>query len=109
MIEACKALELETVASMPFAMGDGFKKYALSDMLDFVSKKMNHVIVGSKNPKHIEEILRCWRGNLSECSGRQRFSGTDLVEIAKCNNVSKRTIYRYKAYYEEMKEAESEK
>lgn len=31
------------------------------------------------------------------------------VEIAKCNNVSKRTIYRYKAYYEEMKEAESEK
>lgn len=109
MIEACKALELETVASMPFAMGDGFKKYALSDMLDFVLKKMNHVIVGSKNPKHIEEILRCWRGNLSECSGRQRFSGTDLVEIAKCNNVSKRTIYRYKAYYEEMKEAESEK
>ena len=109
MIEACKALELETVASMPFAMGDGFKKYALSDMLDFVLKKMNHVIVGSKNPKHIEEILRCWRGNFSECSGRQRFSGTDLVEIAKCNNVSKRTIYRYKAYYEEMKEAESEK
>lgn len=109
MIEACKALELETVASMPFAMGDGFKKYALSDMLDFVLKKMNHVIVGSKNPKHIEEILRCWRGNLSECSGRQRFSGTDLVEIAKRNNVSKRTIYRYKAYYEEMKEAESEK
>ena len=48
-------------------------------------------------------------GNLSECSGRQRFSGTDLVEIAKRNNVSKRTIYRYKAYYEEMKEAESEK
>ena len=39
MIEACKALELETVASMPFAMGDGFKKYALSDMLDFVLKK----------------------------------------------------------------------
>ena len=76
MIEACKALELETVASMPFAMGDGFKKYALSDMLDFVLKKMNHVIVGSKNPKHIEEILRCWRGNFSECSGRQRFSGT---------------------------------
>ena len=36
-------------------------------------------------------------------------SGMDLVEIAKRNNVSKRTIYRYKAYYEEMKEAESEK
>lgn len=32
-------------------------------------------------------------------------SGMDLVEIAKRNNVSKRTIYRYKAYYEEMKEA----
>ena len=26
-----------------------------------------------------------------------------MVEIAKCNDVSERTIYRYKAYYDQMK------
>ena len=29
-----------------------------------------------------------------------------MVEIAKWNNVSERTIYRYKAYYDKMKEKE---
>lgn len=33
-------------------------------------------------------------------------SGMTMVEIAKRNNVSERTIYRYKAYYVKMKEAE---
>lgn len=33
-------------------------------------------------------------------------SGMTMVEIAKRNNVSERTIYRYKAYYDKMKEAE---
>ena len=32
--------------------------------------------------------------------------GMTMVEIAKRNNVSERTIYRYKAYYDKMKEAE---
>ena len=32
-----------------------------------------------------------------------------MVEIAKRNNVSERTIYRYKAYYDKMKEAEDNK
>ena len=32
-------------------------------------------------------------------------SGMTMVEIAKQNNVSERTIYRYKAYYDEMREA----
>ena len=31
-------------------------------------------------------------------------SGMTMVEIAKRNNVSERTIYRYKAYYEKMRE-----
>ena len=31
-------------------------------------------------------------------------SGMTMVEIAKRNNVSERTIYRYKAYYDKMKE-----
>ena len=33
-------------------------------------------------------------------------SGMTMVEIAKRNNVSERTIYRYKAYYDKMKEAD---
>ena len=33
-------------------------------------------------------------------------SGMSMVEIAKRNNVSERTIYRYKAYYDKMKEKE---
>ena len=32
-------------------------------------------------------------------------SGMTMVEIAKRNDVSERTIYRYKAYYDKMKEA----
>lgn len=32
--------------------------------------------------------------------------GMTIVEIAKRNNVSERTIYRYKAYYDEMKKVE---
>ena len=32
-------------------------------------------------------------------------SGMTMVEIAKQNNVSERTIYRYKAYYDKMREA----
>ena len=31
-------------------------------------------------------------------------SGMTMIEIAKRNNVSERTIYRYKAYYDELKE-----
>ena len=30
-------------------------------------------------------------------------SGMTMVEIARRNNVSERTIYRYKAYYDELK------
>ena len=33
-------------------------------------------------------------------------NGMTMVEIAKRNNVSERTIYRYKAYYDKMKEVE---
>ena len=31
-------------------------------------------------------------------------NGMDMIEIAKRNNVSERTIYRYKAYYDKMRE-----
>jgi len=33
-------------------------------------------------------------------------SGMKMVEIAKRNNVSERTIYGYKAYYDKMKKKE---
>ena len=32
--------------------------------------------------------------------------GMTMVDIAKRNHVSERTIYRYKAYYDKVKEAE---
>ena len=35
-------------------------------------------------------------------------SGMTIVEIAKRNNVSERTIYRYKAYYDKMKKKEEQ-
>lgn len=35
-------------------------------------------------------------------------SGMTMAEIAKRNHVSERTIYRYKAYYDKMKENEEE-
>ena len=35
-------------------------------------------------------------------------SGMTMVEIAKRNNVSERTIYRYKAYYDKIKEKEEQ-
>ncbi len=34
-------------------------------------------------------------------------SGMTMVDIAKRNNVSERTIYRYKAYYDKIKETEN--
>ncbi len=33
--------------------------------------------------------------------------GMTMVEIAKRNHVSERTMYRYKAYYEEMQKADT--
>ena len=33
-------------------------------------------------------------------------SGITMVEIAKRNNVSERTIYRYKAYYDKVNKKE---
>lgn len=57
MLEACRKLGFETVASMPFAMGDGLEKYSVEEMLSFALDGMEHVIVGSKNTKHIQEII----------------------------------------------------
>ena len=57
LIEACHRLGFETVGSMPLAMGDGLEKYSLDKLLKFVLDGMDHIIVGSKNIEHIEEII----------------------------------------------------
>ena len=36
-------------------------------------------------------------------------SGMTMVEIARRNNVSERTVYRYKAYYDQINETEKAK
>lgn len=56
-IEACKRLGLETVGSMPFAMGEGFEMYSHEKLLRFALAALDHVIVGSKNVEHIKENL----------------------------------------------------
>ena len=72
-----------------------------------------------ENAKLREELEYCRNRKLS---GRQKHnakwmaiyndfvvgyeSGMTMVEIAKRNNVSERTIYRYKAYYDKLSEKE---
>lgn len=58
LAEACHKLGLETVASMPFAMGDALKNHSVKELLEFALNGTDHVIVGSKNVKHIEEVLQ---------------------------------------------------
>ena len=58
LAEACHRLGLETVASMPFAMGDALKNHSVKELLEFALCGTDHVIVGSKNVKHIEEIMQ---------------------------------------------------
>lgn len=58
LAEACHRLGLETIASMPFAMGDALKNHSVKELLEFALSGTDHVIVGSKNVKHNEEILK---------------------------------------------------
>ena len=57
LVDACKELGLDTVGSMPLAMGDGFEKYSIKELLEFAQAGVDHIIVGSKNINHIKEIL----------------------------------------------------
>ena len=57
------------------------------------------------------QVLRVFVQNFYVAVGYNDFvigyeSGMTMVEIAKRNNVSERTIYRYKAYYDKMKKKE---
>ena len=85
---------------------------------------MEKVITLEKALKRIEE-LENENAELREnrkLSGRQKHnakwmaiyndfvagyeSGMTMIEIARRNNVSERTIYRYKAYYDKMRKVE---
>ena len=73
-----------------------------------------------KENAELREVLEYYRNR--KLSGRQKHNakwmaiyndfvvgyeaGMTMVEIAKRNNVSERTIYRYKAYYDKVREVE---
>ena len=57
LAEACRRLNFETVASMPFAMGNALKQYSVRELLEFALGGADHVIVGSKSKEHIRELL----------------------------------------------------
>ncbi|MBE5901329.1 MAG: aldo/keto reductase [Lachnospiraceae bacterium] len=57
MIEACHALGLTVVGSMPYAMGDGFTRRTASEMLQFALDGVDIVNVGSSSIEHISEAL----------------------------------------------------
>ena len=57
LADACRRLGLETEASMPFAMGSAFRDHSVQELLTFALGGADHVIVGSKNPDHIRELL----------------------------------------------------
>ena len=57
LAEACRRLGFETVASMPFAMGEALKEHSAGELLEFALGGADHVIVGSKSTEHIRELL----------------------------------------------------
>lgn len=85
-----------------------------------MSKKIEEL---EKENKKLREELEYYRNR--KVSGRQRHnakwmaiyndfvagyeSGMTMVEIARRNNVSERTAYRYKAYYDQINETEKAK
>ena len=57
LTEACRRLGLETEASMPFAMGGALQNHSVQELLAFAFGGADHVIAGSKNTAHIQELL----------------------------------------------------
>lgn len=58
MIEACHTLGLTVVGSMPYAMGHGFDRFTVSEMLRFALDGVDIVNVGSCNIEHISEAIQ---------------------------------------------------
>ena len=85
-----------------------------------LEKALNKIEELEKENAALREELEYFRNR--KVSGRQKHNakwmaiyndfvvgyenGMTMVEIAKRNHVSERTIYRYKAYYDKMKKVE---
>ena len=81
---------------------------------------LNRIAELEKENADLREELEYYRNR--KLSGRQKHNakwmaiyndfvagyedGMTMVEIAKRNNVSERTIYRYKAYYDKVRQVE---
>ena len=57
----------------------------------------------SGRKKHDEKWMNAYNDFVACYEG-----GMTMLEIAKRNNVSERTIYRYKAYYDQLKSSQEE-
>ena len=55
----------------------------------------------SGRQKHNAKWMAIYKDFVAGCE-----SGMTMIEIARRNNVSERTIYRYKAYYDKMRKVE---
>ena len=85
-----------------------------------LEKALKKIEALEKENSELREELEYYRNR--KLSGRQKHtakwmaiyndfvvgyeSGMTMIEIAKRNNVSERTIYRYKAYYDKVREVE---
>ena len=88
-----------------------------------LEKALKKIEAQEKENAELREELEYYRNR--KLSGRQKHnakwmaiyndfvmgyeSGMTMVEIAKRNHVSERTIYRYKAYYDKMKVVDEKK
>lgn len=57
LIKAARKLGMHVTGSMPMCSGKGFEQHTLKEMITFALDGVDTVNIGSKNVKHIQEIL----------------------------------------------------
>lgn len=57
LMEASHKMGLKVIGSMPLMCGKGFEKFTLKEMVSFALNGVDAINIGSKNVKHIQEIL----------------------------------------------------
>lgn len=57
LVEAAHRMGLTVIGSMPLCCGKGFENATLEEMISFALNEVDAINVGSKNVKHIQEIL----------------------------------------------------
>lgn len=58
LVEAAHQMGLKVIGSMPLCGGEGFEKATLEEMISFALNGVDAINVGSRNVKHIQEILK---------------------------------------------------